>query len=292
MLPAAVSSDPTSLTLIQLEAFRAAFPDAGVEGITCTLETSGSNGRLHSLREFNGLELSQEYLNARKKAPELDFSWVARAEQPGRPLFISDFMTRSEFEACTLYEACIDPLNMHEVFCVSYCNPKDNEFLKVVQRFILSSDSMQMGETRQHDVEYLNVPFILSWLCHMNLISENALVRYFDLLAGVSPMQLAVLREMVNSFQYNAVQVAAKFCISKRTLEAHLYEVYEHAFNALGFERDGLQRSARIVDLVNHYSFLAFCAPVQNKYDFRSALQKSNLNWGRRTLTNRASVLT
>lgn len=275
LLPAITRESSDDLTEIQLQAFRSAFPSTAFEAITCSFETADHEGKLDQITEFNKKELAQEYLEARKNAPELDFSWVARSEQPGRPLFASDFMSRPEFEDSLLYNTCIAPLNMSEVFCISYCDPRRNEAMKITQRFILSSGSADMGPTRQHDVEYLNVPFVLSWMCRAKMISVQALKRYFKLISGISPMQMAILREVVNSHSYSAVNVSAKYRISKRTLETHIRDIYEYIRYSMGIDQSDTQRSSRIVDLVNHYSFLSFCAPVQNEYNFKAALQKA-----------------
>jgi hypothetical protein len=240
--------------------------------IGCNTEEFDEMGNIRNIQTFQnnsvGTELMDRY---RLSSLGVDFSKTARLQQPGRAIFCSDFMERQEFKRSSAYNEIYSASGASDFNSISYRLPFKAGFQ--INNVLLSSSRVDLKSVvKRHDIEYANIPFLFGWLLQLGQITLQNYETWMGLLVGLSPIKLAILRELVNVRQFYTHAVALKYEMSKRTLETHLHMIYEQAFSILGFTTDPRFRSARLVDICNHFYFLKYCGRVQNEYDFRATL--------------------
>ncbi|MEM7268808.1 MAG: hypothetical protein AAF401_06110 [Pseudomonadota bacterium] len=112
-----------------------------------------------------------------------------------------------------------------------------------------------------YEVEYVTLPFLLAWLLLAGYIDLGRYDEWSAALCALTPMQLFVLRDLLNAKRYSAEAVASKYGISRRTLETHVANIHSAKCGLLG-EAKVEGNASRIPELINLFEFLRFSGAV------------------------------
>jgi hypothetical protein len=261
LLKAARTYTNVDYARFHVEKIQKLFPASGIVDVIIVVHQPTKFSDKNSTLLINQSELTLEMVNIYRDATDAATDVNMRHLRPGQAFVSTDFQTRKVFLQSNFYKDLLKPADMDDAFSVSYMIPGHSD-KRIANVFIQKRGTLFQEAIGRHEFEYANLPFLMGWLYKIDAISETTLANYLSLLSGLTPMQVAVLRELVGSYQYFPHKAAAKFEISVRTLETHFYTLHENALSVLGLEGSDVYRSSRLVDLCNHYQFLKFCAPV------------------------------
>ncbi|MCP5083639.1 MAG: hypothetical protein GY948_18280 [Alphaproteobacteria bacterium] len=178
-------------------------------------------------------------------------SWA----NPGTAVFNTDFMSLDEWNDTRFYREFKSPLGLYHAVLLTYQLPYATEkFMKFV--YDSGAGKTFCSKLTKDEIEYVTMPFMYAWLYKFGYIDRSSFSRILNLLTNITPVQLFLLRELVNIPVYQNKSVAQKFKISGRVVNNYFANIYGQISHLLP-DRPSLDaRAAPLVDLVRHFSFL------------------------------------
>ena len=181
---------------------------------------------------------------------------------PGTAVFNTDFKSLEEWNDTRLYQEFKSPLGLYHAVLLTYQLPFATEkFMKFV--YDSGAGKTFCSKLTKDEIEYVTIPFMYAWLYKFGYIDRRSFSRILNLLTNITPVQLFLLRELVNIPVYQNKSVAQKFKISGRVVNNYFANIYGQIAHLLP-DRPSLDaRAAPLVDLVWHFSFLSLAgSPV------------------------------
>ncbi|MEM9061808.1 MAG: hypothetical protein AAGD13_15215 [Pseudomonadota bacterium] len=199
--------------------------------------------------------------NARRlymQVADLDAMDPLNRELPGTAVLNSDFMDLGRWRKTEFFERFKAHTGTHHALILSYPYPFKTG---LGVRFTFQTDfPREFGQNLTKDVaEYLNLPFYLAWLHRLNVIDLETLTRWLELMAGLTPQQVALLRLLSNLSPARRPNLAEDLGLPQSIVDQELRTISQVASNALpdvdGSQADDLSTA----DLASIYSHLRFC---------------------------------
>lgn len=190
---------------------------------------------------------------------------------PGAALFNTVFKTWDEWmndEFYTLFKA---PLGLHHTVVVHFRYPLKKRFSIRFGYQTIGKRNFGPGLTKD-DVEFFSIPFMVAWLYRLNTIDRETMIGWLELLEGMTPLRLAVLRDLTNTTRYRTQSLADKLGLTARALSDQLAEIYGNVSHLLG-SLSGETHPAQLVDLSNAFGFLQFAGLYQPEHLLRDQLR-------------------
>lgn len=179
-------------------------------------------------------------------------NWLA----PGSAIFNTIFKSWDEWLDDEFYQLFKKPLGLHHTVVVNYRYP-------LKQRFsIRFGYQTEAGNTfgdglSKDEVEYFTLPFLIAWLYRMNSIDRETMEGWLSLIEGLTPLRLALLRDLTNETRYRRQSMADKLRVSARAVSNQLAEIHGAILHLLG-PTSGEGDQSKAVDLANAFGFLRF----------------------------------
>ncbi|NNF76590.1 MAG: hypothetical protein HKN05_01045 [Rhizobiales bacterium] len=180
----------------------------------------------------------------------------------GTAVFNTDFKSLEEWNDTRFYQEFKSPLGLYHAVLLTYPLPFATEkFMKFV--YDSGAGKTFCSKLTKDEIEYVTTPFMYAWLYKFGYIDKSSFSRILNLLTNITPVQLFLLRELVNIPVYQNKSVAQKFKISGRVVNNYFANIYGQISHLLP-DRPSLDaRAAPLVDLVRHFSFLSLAgSPV------------------------------
>ena len=171
-----------------------------------------------------------------------------------------------------LYYNFKTPLNIHQSASVTYKIPYKT---KLQFRFVYFSSMANLFDPNvtQGEVEFFSLVFYLGWIRRKDIIDSHTFRHWLELLVGMTPMWLALLREIVNIGRFQNKAVASRLNISDKVARNYIAEAYNSISHLLPAPEYANANLSQCIDLVRYYHFLNLVGSSSlvvsyDKYDY------------------------
>ncbi len=260
LLEAVCKSDDFAFAKFQQEAMRHLLPGFDPRLLSVCVQKISSGGKFLAVECYRSVNIDPSapllYREVHSDDDVFPYSW----SNPGTAVFNTDFKSLDEWDDTRFYQEFKSPLGLYHAILLTYRLPFSSEkFMK----FIYDSGAGQRfcEKVTKDEVEYITTPFMYAWLYKFGYIDKSSLVQIFKLLTGLTPVQLSLLRELVNVPVYQNASVASKFRISGRVVNNYFANIYGQISHLLPDRPTSNARAAPLIDLVRHFSFLNLTGP-------------------------------
>ena len=107
------------------------------------------------------------------------------------------------------------------------------------------------------ELDFLSVPFSFAWMYRAKLIDEDTLKIWLQMLSGLTPAKLLLLREMVCCPRFHLQTISDQLSVSRRNIENHIRQLAQSADPKIPDTEDRKGNASNSIDLIKHYHFLS-----------------------------------
>lgn len=252
---AACKCDDIEFAKFQQEAMRQLLPGFDPHVLSVCVQEISPNGVIQAAEPFRSLNLDPNAFLLYREVHHLDDVVPHSWSHPGIAVFNTDFKSLEEWDDTLFYHAFKAPLGLYHAVLLTYKLPFSTcKFMK----FVYDSGARKSfcPKLTKDEIEYVTTPFMYAWLFKFGYMDEQNFTRILSLLVNLTPLQLFLLRELVNTPVYQNKTVAQKFKISGRVVNNYFANIYGQISHLLPDRPVNDARAAPLVDLVRHFSFL------------------------------------
>ncbi|MEM7268809.1 MAG: hypothetical protein AAF401_06115 [Pseudomonadota bacterium] len=259
---AAMRMDSASFGRFHADSVAKRVPGFSPDQVICVGERVNDDLSVQTINFRINHEAAEQHIEVYRKHTDRDGYRRLKIFNKGRFL---------NFEQMTSAASCQGPQPMAEAFaklavsdamscCYPIANFKNN---LLTMNYLFQSGNKATIEVTTHEVEYLSIPFLFGWLLIADYIDAGQFEEWTEALTELTPMQVCILRDLVNTERYSAAGIADKYSISRRTLESHINGAHEAKGYLLDAHDDVGGKFSRTLDLINLFSFLRFVGEVK-----------------------------
>lgn len=237
------------------ESLRHLLPGFDPHVFSVCIQKISKSGKLRTIDAYQGVNIDAHAHLLYRKIHHTDGVFQASWLNPGTAVFNTDFKSLEEWHETRLYQEFKSPLGLYHAVLLTYQLPFSTEkFIKFV--YDSGAGRTFCEKLTKDEIEYVTMPFTFAWLHKFGYIDDTTFRRILSLLENITPMQLFLLRELVNIPVYQNKTVAAKFKISGRVVNNYFANIYGQISHLLPDRTSLDARAAPLVDLVRHFAFL------------------------------------
>lgn len=253
---AACKCDDLEFAKFQQDAMRQLLPGFDPHVMTVSVQEISPTGVFQAAEPFRSLNLDPSAFLLYRKVHGMDDVFPHSWSNPGTAVFNTDFKSLEEWDDTLFYHAFKSPLGLYHAVLLTYKLPfTAGKFMKFV--FDSGAGKSFCPKLTKDEIEFVTTPFMYAWLFKFGYMDEQNFTRILSLLTNVTPLQLFLLRELINTPVYQNKTVAQKFKISGRVVNNYFANIYGQISHLLPDRPQNDARAAPLVDLVRHFSFLS-----------------------------------
>lgn len=266
-MPAVKRCDDAQYTKFQVECLRGHIGGFNLSGMLVLIEEFCPRGTHLGFRLHESYNLPDNALSLLGNISNIDICAKHVASNTGQVVLSSSFMPLQKWFDTEIHYYFKIPLEIHHSASVVYRVPfkRQQQF-----RFVCFSNMSEAFDSAvtSDEIEYFMLPLFLGWLCRKNYIDQETLNDWLEMLVGMTPMRLALLREMVNIGRYQNKAIAKRLDISDRVVRNYIAEAYSLISHLLPAPEFSDANLSQCVDLVRCYHFLSLVGVSTNEFDF------------------------
>ena len=239
-------------------------PDFHADRILVLGEVFGKKGEFKDLFFHIEDELTDFHSSKYRRMSEFDDYRLVKLKNRGRFMTFNDFGSHEEFNPDQKMNAVFAEMGVTDGISACFGVPF-NLNKAIYMSYICLNGNTLTDRTNRWELEYISLPFLIGWLYRMELVDADTFDLWLSALTDLTPMQVFLIRDIVNVTSYKPEEAAAKFNISRRTVEAHIQTIVESKLQtAQGLFRPASERhSSRLLDIANRFSFMVFAHQVR-----------------------------
>ncbi len=204
--------------------------------------------------EFNPLKSLNKFFHAFNKYR------ILMLKGRGRFLTFNELRQVSSFDADMHILDVLEELNVSDASCACYGLPfYRNKSLSMA--YVLQNGKKFSPNTNRWELEYFSLPFLLGWLHRTGFADDHTLDQWLHAIEDLTPMQVFLIRDIVNVPGFRPEDAALKYGISRRTVEAHVQSICEEKLQTNADHR----HSSRLLDIARHFNFMVFAHRVRTE---------------------------
>ncbi len=259
---AACKCDDAEFVKFQQESLRQLLPGFDPQALSICVQRISKDGFFQAAESYRSVNIDPSAYLLYREVQCADDVFPHSWSNPGTAVFNTDFRSLDEWDDTRFYQEFKSPLGLYHAVLLTYQLPYSTEkFMKFV--YDSGTGRKFCPKLTKDEIEYVTLPFKYAWLYKFGYIDKSSFSRILSLLANMTPMQLFLLRELVNIPVYQNRQVAHKFKISGRVVNNYFANIYGQISHLLPARPSLDARAAPLVDLVRHFSFLSLAgSPV------------------------------
>lgn len=255
LLEAAYKTDDLAFAKFQQESLRNLLPGFDPKALSVCVQEISGNGTFLAAECYRSVNIDPHAVSLYREVQCDDDVFPYSWSNPGTAIFNTDFKSLAEWDDTRFYQEFKSPLGLYHAVLLTYRLPfASQKFMK----FVYDSGAGQRfcEKVTKDEIEYVTMPFMYAWLYKFGYIDQEAFVRILKFLTGLTPLQLSLLRELVNVPVYQNASVSQKFRISGRVVNNYFANIYGQISHLLPDRPSSNARAAPMIDLVRHFSFL------------------------------------
>lgn len=210
-----------------------------------------SDGRMLRSHAFEAYNLDQAMIDRYARFQHIEPVIMNRHKAIGCYASDADFLGEEVHYESEFFEKYKKPMGVNAELTCAYGIPFSGSKL-IYMSFTFPSKGGR-GRQMKELFEVTMCPFYIGWLRVFDFIDSETMVDWLSVVSALTPMQLAVLREVVAQEQFRTKESAEKLGISHRTLQNHISHICEAISGRKWFEH-----SLVTLDLVKNFEFLRF----------------------------------
>ncbi len=259
---AALKCSDSEFIKFQQRSLRELLPGFDPQVLVVSVQEISPGGTLMAADSFRSVNIDRSAFLLYRQVHETDDVFPHSWSNPGTAVFNTDFRSMEQWKDTRLYQEFKSPLGLYQAVLLTYRLPfATQKFMKFV--YDSGAGRQFCDRITKDEIEFVTTPFMYAWLFKRGFMDEAAFRRVLQLLTDLSPVQLFLLRELVNIPVYQNSSVAQKFRISGRVVNNYFANIYGQIAHLLPERPSSEARAAPLVDLVRHYSFLSLAgAPL------------------------------
>lgn len=260
--PAACKCDDGEFAKFQQQSLRHLLPGFDPQILSVCVQEISTDGVFQGAESYRSVNIDSSAYILYREVHCVDEVFPHSWSNPGTAVFNTDFKSLDEWNDTRFFQEFKSPLGLYHAVLLTYNLPYSTEkFMK----FMYDSGAGKTFSSKltKDEIEYVNTPFMYAWLYKFGYIDRSSFSRILKLLTNITPLQLCLLRELVNIPVYQNKSVAQKFKISGRVVNNYFANIYGQISHLLPDRPSRDARAAPLVDLVRHFSFLSLAgSPV------------------------------
>ena len=234
-------------------------PDFQADRILLLGEEFGDNGAFVDLFFHIEDELTEFHSSQYRVLSEFDQYRRVKLKNRGRFLSFADFGSHPDFNPDQKMSEVFANMGVSDGVSACFGVPFNKAKAIYMSYVLLEGRTLAEGVNRW-ELEYMSLPFLIGWLYRMKLVDADTFDSWLSALEELTPMQVFLIRDIVNVASFKPEETAEKFQISRRTVEAHIQSIVEaklqRSNGAFRTARD--RHSSRLLDIANHFNFMVF----------------------------------
>ncbi|MEM8686872.1 MAG: hypothetical protein AAGF81_06070 [Pseudomonadota bacterium] len=256
LLEAAVRCSDADFIKFQQNTLRELLPGFDPQVLSVSVQEISPDGTLMGAESFRSVNIDPSAILLYREVQDTDDVFPHSWSNPGTAVFNTDFRSMEQWKDTRLYQEFKSPLGLYQAVLLTYRLPfATQKFMKFV--YDSGAGRQFCDRITKDEIEFVTTPFMYAWLFKRGYMDKAAFRQVLQLLTGLSPVQLFLLRELVNIPVYQNSSVAQKFRISGRVVNNYYANIYSQIAHLLPERPSRQSRAAPLVDLVRHYSFLS-----------------------------------
>ena len=256
LFEAASKLDDAEFAKYQQTTLRELLPGFDPQMLSVCVQEISHTGTLKGIECYHSVNIDPSAILLYREVQAVDDVFPRSWSNPGAAVFNTDFMSLEEWQDTRLFQVFKSPLGLYHAVLLTYRLPfAANKFMKFV--YDSGAGRRFCEKVTKDELEYVTTPFVYAWLYKFGYMDEATFQQILKLLAGLTPVQLGLLRELVNIPAYQNLTVAQKFRISGRVVNNYFANIYGQISHLLPDRPSTNTRAAPLVDLVRLYSFLS-----------------------------------
>ncbi len=273
LLPATIRAEDSELSRFQFECLNEFISDFNLYSLFVSIDSYDPNGNFLNFEFYSFYQLCQNYnqaistLKQYGKYSHVDIVKDRNLANVGCAVFNSDIMPLNNWLDTEFFYYVKRHAGLHHLAQLMYAVPyKQTHRLRF--SYHSSIDKVFGSQVSADEIEYFSLPFCLVWMYRFQQIDLQTLVGWLELLVGMTPKRLALLREMVNIGRYQNKAIAKRLNISDRVVSNYIAEAYNSITHLLPAPEIAGGNLSHCADLVRYYHFLSLAGASTNEFDY------------------------
>lgn len=210
------------------------------------------------------LNMRANELDVYRRVQHLDVIRPTIMRNIGTGIFNTDFHTLDAWRDKPMYQEYYEPLGLLHTVSIAYDIPFQTDLRLQFTYFKTIGDAFSNVLTKD-EVEYLSIPFYYIWAHRWGIIDLATLQNWLQLLSGLNPTQLFLLRDLISRPRYSLPVTAEKFGINSRMVNHYYNQIYNALLPQLNTTYKIEGNASKMVDLAQAYSFLRLIGDYRPK---------------------------
>lgn len=232
-------------------------PDFDADAFSVIYCQMDSNQMIAGARNEVFLNMRGNELDVYRSVQHLDIIRPTIMRNIGTGIFNTDFHTLDAWRDQPMYQNYYEQLGLLHTVSIAYEIPFQTD-LRLQFTYFKSIETSFPQTLTKDEVEYLSIPFYFIWAQRWGVIDEVSCKKCLQLMIGLNPTQLFLLRDLIARPRYSLPLTAEKFGINPRMVNHYYNQVYDAILKQLDVKYKIEGNASKMVDLAKTFNFLHF----------------------------------